>query len=174
MDRPIGFWLKLVDQLIDERFDTTLDEHGVTRRQWQMLNLLRRGPANRAELDAAVAPFLVRSGPRSPGDLSGELPGVLPDELPGDLPLGHSAHPDIDSPAETLVTELDELIESDWVVEVSGSLSLTPRGEISHEKIAQLVDTIREAMSAEVSETDYAATSRTLERMARNLGWAEA
>jgi len=30
--RPIGFWLKLVDRLIDERFALTLEEHGVTRR----------------------------------------------------------------------------------------------------------------------------------------------
>ena len=34
--RPIGFWLKLVDSLIDEQFASTLEEHGVTRRQWQL------------------------------------------------------------------------------------------------------------------------------------------
>jgi len=56
--RPIGFWLKLVDNLIDEQFARTLDEHGVTRRQWQLLNVLSRGPSTVAELDAAIAPFL--------------------------------------------------------------------------------------------------------------------
>ncbi|MHC5797986.1 MarR family winged helix-turn-helix transcriptional regulator [Lacisediminihabitans sp. FW035] len=56
--RPIGFWLKLVDRLIDERFADTLEEHGVTRRQWQLLNVLSRGPATGAQLDAALAPFL--------------------------------------------------------------------------------------------------------------------
>jgi hypothetical protein len=56
--RPIGFWLKLVDRLIDDQFATTLDEHGVTRRQWQLLNVLSGGPATVAELDAALAPFL--------------------------------------------------------------------------------------------------------------------
>jgi hypothetical protein len=56
--RPIGFWLKLVDRLIDEQFASTLEEHGVTRRQWQLLNVLLRGPATVAELDAAIAPFL--------------------------------------------------------------------------------------------------------------------
>ena len=30
--RPLGFWLKLVDSLIDEQFAATLEEHGVTRR----------------------------------------------------------------------------------------------------------------------------------------------
>ena len=56
--RPIGFWLKLVDRLIDEQFASTLDEHGVTRRQWQLLNVLTQEPATVDRLDAAVAPFL--------------------------------------------------------------------------------------------------------------------
>lgn len=56
--RPIGFWLKLVDGLIDEQFATTLEEHGVTRRQWQLLNVLARGESTVEQLDAAVAPFL--------------------------------------------------------------------------------------------------------------------
>ncbi|WP_394770789.1 MarR family winged helix-turn-helix transcriptional regulator [Lacisediminihabitans sp.] len=56
--RPIGFWLKLVDRLIDERFALTLEEHGVTRRQWQLLNVLARGNATVEALDAAVEPFL--------------------------------------------------------------------------------------------------------------------
>jgi DNA-binding MarR family transcriptional regulator len=56
--RPIGFWLKLVDRLIDEQFASTLEEHGVTRRQWQLLNVLSREPSTVAQLDAAVAPFL--------------------------------------------------------------------------------------------------------------------
>jgi DNA-binding MarR family transcriptional regulator len=56
--RPIGFWLKLVDRLIDERFADTLEEHGVTRRQWQLLNVLSREQATGAQLDAALAPFL--------------------------------------------------------------------------------------------------------------------
>lgn len=56
--RPIGFWLKLVDRLIDEQFAQTLDEHGVTRRQWQLLNVLAQSPSTVAQLDAAIAPFL--------------------------------------------------------------------------------------------------------------------
>ncbi|MCU1412166.1 MAG: transcriptional regulator [Rhodoglobus sp.] len=66
--RPIGFWLKLVDRMIDEQFASTLEEHGVTRRQWQLLNVLSREPATVEQLDAAVAPFL--SG--ESGDTSAE------------------------------------------------------------------------------------------------------
>jgi hypothetical protein len=56
--RPIGYWLRLVDGLINDQFARTLDEHGVTRMQWQLLNVLARGHASVEMLDAAVAPFL--------------------------------------------------------------------------------------------------------------------
>jgi hypothetical protein len=60
--RPIGYWLRLVDNLVDEQFAGTLDEHGVTRMQWQLLNVLTRSPATVEQLDAAVAPFLAADG----------------------------------------------------------------------------------------------------------------
>ena len=56
--RPIGYWLKLVDRLIDERFDETLEEHGVTRRQWQLLGALSRQDATLEQLNTEIAPFL--------------------------------------------------------------------------------------------------------------------
>jgi hypothetical protein len=57
-DRPIGFLLRTLDRLIDERFDHALAGHGVTRRQWQLLNTLARTSADLDSLTAAVAPFL--------------------------------------------------------------------------------------------------------------------
>lgn len=71
--RPIGYWLKLVDRLIDEQFASTLEEHGVTRRQWQLLNVLSREPATVEQLDAAVAPFLVAHDTESSLDHLTEL-----------------------------------------------------------------------------------------------------
>ena len=75
--RPIGFWLKLVDRLIDEQFASTLEEHGVTRRQWQLLNVLARENATVEQLDAAVAPFLSMypddGGPESSAEHPTEL-----------------------------------------------------------------------------------------------------
>ncbi len=58
-NRPIGFWLKLVDGLIDAQFEATLEEHGVTRRQWQIMNLLAERPATMAELEAELSPFSI-------------------------------------------------------------------------------------------------------------------
>jgi len=70
--RPIGFWLKLVDRLIDEQFAATLEEHGVTRRQWQLLNVLSQGAASLAALDEAVAPFLRPGSDGAPAESSSE------------------------------------------------------------------------------------------------------
>lgn len=56
--RPIGFWLKLVDRLIDERFAAIIEEHGVTRRQWQLLNVLQSEATAVEHLDQAIAPFI--------------------------------------------------------------------------------------------------------------------
>lgn len=71
--RPIGFWLKLVDRLIDEQFASTLEEHGVTRRQWQLLNVLAREASTVEQLDAAVAPFLSAADQESSVEHLGEL-----------------------------------------------------------------------------------------------------
>jgi len=56
--RPIGFWLKLVDGLIDAGFEALLAEQQFTRRHWQVLNLLSQGAATVAQIDAQLAPFL--------------------------------------------------------------------------------------------------------------------
>lgn len=61
--RPIGYWLKLVDSLISEQFATSLEEHGVTRRQWQLLNLLGAKPHTSEELMSALAPFFDEVSP---------------------------------------------------------------------------------------------------------------
>ncbi len=72
-ERPIGFWLTLLGRLVDEQFAVTLHEHGVTRRQWQLLNLLSSASASVAELDAQVAPFLDQAAGETSADHLGEL-----------------------------------------------------------------------------------------------------
>ena len=49
--RPIGFWLKLVDRLLDERLDETLGD--LTRRHWQVLNVLQQGAVDQADFRQA-------------------------------------------------------------------------------------------------------------------------
>jgi DNA-binding MarR family transcriptional regulator len=55
--RPIGYWLKRLDRLIDGAFDRALAGEGLSRRHWQVLNSLASAPATSAGLSAALAPF---------------------------------------------------------------------------------------------------------------------
>ena len=56
--RPIGYWLKHLDRLIDDSFSRALAADELTRRHWQVLNTAARGPASPAELTQALEPFL--------------------------------------------------------------------------------------------------------------------
>jgi hypothetical protein len=56
--RPIGFWLKLLDRLIEETLDAALAGERLTRRDWQILNLVGQGVTSTAELGERLQPFL--------------------------------------------------------------------------------------------------------------------
>jgi hypothetical protein len=72
---------------------------------------------------------------------------------------------------ETPAEELDELMDSGWVVAGDGRFTLTERGQSAHDGLAEAVTELRAMLVADVSEADQAETAATLERMARNLGW---
>src|SRR5215468_7734256 len=55
--RPIGYWLKHLDRLIEDTFDRALADGNLSRRHWQVLNALAAAPATSAGLAAALAPF---------------------------------------------------------------------------------------------------------------------
>lgn len=71
-ERPIGYWLKKLDRLIDEQFERRLSEAGLSRRQWQVLNLLEDGPRSVPELQSELEPFLQAA----PDDLNDALAGL--------------------------------------------------------------------------------------------------
>jgi DNA-binding MarR family transcriptional regulator len=72
-ERPIGYWLKKLDRLIDGRFERELGDAGVSRRQWQVLNLLQDGPRSAPELQAELEPFLQKA----PDELGEAVAGLL-------------------------------------------------------------------------------------------------
>jgi DNA-binding MarR family transcriptional regulator len=57
VERPIGYWLKEVDRLVEVSFERLLAEEGLTRRHWQVLNTIAGGPLRSDAVDAALAPF---------------------------------------------------------------------------------------------------------------------
>ncbi|MCB7136995.1 MarR family winged helix-turn-helix transcriptional regulator [Cellulosimicrobium marinum] len=63
-DRPIGYWLKLVDRLIDENVDGVFHHSGLTRRHWQVLNTIRDGVSEETAVDGVLSPF---TGAGAPG-----------------------------------------------------------------------------------------------------------
>ncbi len=68
--RPVGYWLKVVDRLIESGFEEVLARDGLTRRHWQVLNVVHAGPAD----DEAVAQVLSAFEPAFEGPVgSGEL-----------------------------------------------------------------------------------------------------
>ncbi len=60
--RPVGYWVKEVDRLIEESFGRLLAEEGLTRRHWQVLNTIAGGTTSRDGIDQALAPFLDGAG----------------------------------------------------------------------------------------------------------------
>ena len=56
-ERPIGYWLKHLDGLIESTFDKALAEEGLSRRHWQIMNTLKSNPADTTALGEALMPF---------------------------------------------------------------------------------------------------------------------
>jgi hypothetical protein len=134
--RPIGFWLRLVDRLLEERFAGVLEEHGITRGQWQLLNVVSHGGATADTVERAVAPFTTADG-------------------------------------TPVSAQLAELLESGWVELDGTEYRLTKRGEIAHDRLAEVIGELRIHSTEGISADDYASTLATLERMALNLGWSD-
>jgi DNA-binding MarR family transcriptional regulator len=56
-ERPIGYWLKHLDGLIEAAFDRALAEDGLSRRHWQTMNVLAHAPLDERGLVEALRPF---------------------------------------------------------------------------------------------------------------------
>jgi hypothetical protein len=72
-ERPIGYWLKKLDRLIDGQFERRLGDAGLSRRQWQILNLLQSGARSMPGLEAELEPFLLDA----PDELGDAVTGLL-------------------------------------------------------------------------------------------------
>ncbi|MFF5208478.1 MarR family winged helix-turn-helix transcriptional regulator [Streptosporangium sp. NPDC000396] len=72
--RPVGYWIKQLHVAVERSIDNLLAKEGLTRRHWQVMNIIARQPRTVADLDAELSPFL-----------SAEQPSLRPlvDELRG-------------------------------------------------------------------------------------------
>lgn len=56
-ERPIGWWVKRLDALLEEALDSVVAGEGLTRRHWQVLHLLADGVDQEAEILTTLADF---------------------------------------------------------------------------------------------------------------------
>ncbi len=66
-ERPIGWWVKRLDALLEEALDSVVAAEGLTRLHWQVLHSLAGGVDQETEVVAALA------------DLSGDASAVVAD-----------------------------------------------------------------------------------------------
>jgi DNA-binding MarR family transcriptional regulator len=55
--RPVGWWVKRLDELLERGLDDVVAAEGLTRRHWQVLDSLAAGEPTRAELAGTLASF---------------------------------------------------------------------------------------------------------------------
>jgi hypothetical protein len=56
-ERPIGYWLQHLDRLIDQAAGRALADEHLTRRHWQVMNIVRKSPLGPDALADALRPF---------------------------------------------------------------------------------------------------------------------
>ena len=56
--KPIGFYLKKVDELLSKGIDAVQSEFGISRFEWQILNVLKTNPSGHDEIAKELAPFI--------------------------------------------------------------------------------------------------------------------
>ncbi len=56
-ERPIGWWVRRLDTLLEEAVDAVVTAEGLTRRHWQVLHSLATGTGQETEIRAALADF---------------------------------------------------------------------------------------------------------------------
>ncbi|GAA3217775.1 hypothetical protein ACFP63_08960 [Oerskovia jenensis] len=142
-ERPVGYWLKLVDRLIDQSFDDVFLRTGLTRRHWQVLNMIRDGVSDATTVDSVLSPFATPGGT---GVATGQAAGVS--------------------------AEISDLRTRGWIAQGGSGWEVTVAGRHAYHDLLDAVSITRERLAEGITREQYDQTIATLEQMARNLGWA--
>ncbi|MGD6980010.1 MULTISPECIES: MarR family winged helix-turn-helix transcriptional regulator [Citricoccus] len=89
--------------------------------------------------------------------------------------LGHVLPPSVagsDEGPRTVKENLDELVESGWLVVEGDLYTLTSTGRTSGERVAAVVEEMRADITEGLDEEQYETVMTALQTMARNLGWS--
>ncbi|MFT4235030.1 MAG: hypothetical protein QM607_08550 [Microbacterium sp.] len=143
--KPLGFWLRTVDGLISDEFADAFADTDSDRRDWMLLNLID------GSVDASVP---------------AACPAACPEPVEG--PVG--------GPVEGLRRKPRRLIDlaERGLIEHNGTAwVLTDAGREAKAQLGEKAQTVRDRVAGAVSEEDYATMLRSLEAIARELGWPE-
>lgn len=194
--RPLGWWLHAIGPALRDRMRATLEDAGVTRRQWRILTSLHARAKTVEELQAALPPRGRRAGAE-------DAAGPTPDPDRGDrmhpfsrgghgrfgrrfgsfaregagadgraaVGAGVAAEPHWGSAhsSSALAEILDGLAERGWAERDGEAWRLTPVGEAEHDRILAEVGAVRAAVREGVSDEDWATAMSVLARIAANL-----
>ena len=138
--RPLGYWMKLLDQLIEENLNRVLAAEGIHRRHWQTMNLLAPGP----DWD--------RVGPRGPATKE-----AITERL----------RPFWSGSAVAVDEVIEELVRRGWITRQEPH-GLTPAGEAAHAVLAQSVERAGRQIRDGVTAERYADTVEVLRHMVEN------
>jgi hypothetical protein len=138
--RPLGYWLKLLDQLIEDNLNRVLEADGLHRRHWQAMNLLAPGP----DFDRAG-----RRGPATKEAIAQRL-----------RPFWSGSSVDVDEAVE-------ELKRRGWITEQEPH-ALTPAGKTAHAALAQKIQRAGRQIRAGVTAERYAGAIEVLRQMTLN------
>ncbi|MGP3936846.1 MarR family winged helix-turn-helix transcriptional regulator [Nonomuraea sp. KM88] len=138
--RPLGYWLKLLDQLIEENLNRVLAAMGLHRRHWQTMNLLAPGP----DFD--------RAGQRGPATRE-----AIAQRL---RPFWSGSSVDLDQ-------TIEDLQRRSWITGRE-PYSLTLEGEAAHAALARKVEQAGRQIRDGVTAERYAGTIEVLRHMVLN------
>ena len=138
--RPLGYWLKLLDQLIEDNLNRVLAAEGLHRRHWQTLNLLAPGP----DFDRAG-----RRGPATKDTIAEAL-----------RPFWPGSDVDVDE-------AIEDLARRGWITSREPH-GLTPEGEAAHAALARTVERAGRRIRDGVTPDRYADTIDVLRHMVAN------
>ncbi|HEY2203210.1 MAG TPA: hypothetical protein VGH99_01850 [Pseudonocardia sp.] len=143
-ERPIAWWLRHVEGLLEVSFERALEREGIARPHWQVLNVVAGGAGSVSSVLAAIARH----------DGGGNVGG----------PSGAPARGGADTRAA-----VDQLVATGWLHARGEQLALTPGGETARERLSTAVRANQERSTSGVDAERYRVTVETLRIMARNL-----
>lgn len=160
-NKPLGFWLAVVEHRTHDAMRAAFADQGVSRREWRLLNVIAQAPVTIDELKAAMPP----RGGRGHGlrHRRPESERMSRDERPGrgERPTRRST-----------IEMLDALVERGWLTSDGGQFAITDEGSRMTADLGERISSVRATAGNGIPDADYATTVATLQAMARNLGWA--